>query len=529
MKALLYLNLHIFKNILVTTMRNPRQILPVLFIFFIFGFPLVIFFTLYAPSVVSPYTTQTAKPVILSFLLFIIWMSLIESTTKNTLVFSLSEIDFLFPSPLARKTLLLNRMIANYVKLAFLYLGFTAFVLFFFSSLYEFSFWPRIFFLWSAVLLTTIFASNLADAISLVSSHFSEFRRSRNRRIVRILFISLLGILLGYTCWYTRQGVPLLEAAIKVLNSSAIRILMYPAAMASDVAVAWRLTAEIGVKTLILAALCLITTLGVLSVEAHFYESSEAAAREKWESVQKIKSQKVMVSESFIKKMRKIQPFGRGSTALIWKNLVGLLRDIKNLMPTVLMAVLLFVIMATREGEFNFFRAVFFFVMLVFIATGYIRWDFREDLRRIEIIKLVPDSNFKITLSEIAVPVLFSTFISYIFLAISFPLIPDTGQKALQIGFTLAAIPVFSVIIAAILNLSVLYYPPQTNNQVIPGILSLIFIGAVLGPSLVLGILFSFLGKLEMGLLLILFLNIGVAIILLKLLARKYQFFDLSN
>ncbi len=529
MKALLYLNLHIFKNILVTTIKNPKQVLPVLFIFFIFGFPLVIFFTLYTPPAVSPYSTETVKPVIFSFLIFIVWMSLIESTTKNTLVFSLSEVNFLFPSPLARKTLLLNRMMTNYVKLAFLYLGLTGFALFFFSLIYKFSFWPRILFLWLAVFLTTVFASNLADAISLVSSHFSELRRSRNRRILRILSVSFLGILLGLTYWRTLEGASLLEAVIKVLNSSAIRILMYPIAVASDVAVAWRLTAHIGFKILFLAALCLITTIGVLSIETHFYESSEAVARERWESVQKIRSQEVVVSESFVRKMRKIQPFGRGSTALIWKNLVGMLRDVKSLLPTVLMAIFLFVIMATREGEFDFFRATFFFVILVFIATGYIRWDFREDLRRIEIIKLIPDSNFKIVLSEIAVPAMFSTFISYIFLAIYFPIIPDTEPRALQAGFILAVLPVFSVIIAAILNLSVLYYPPQTNNQVIPGILSLIFIGAVLGPSLVLGLIFSVLERLGMGLLLILFLNVVIAFILLKLLARRYQFFDLSG
>ena len=526
MKTLMYLNVHILKNTLVKTLKNPRQIVPALFIALLFGFPLVTLFTIDVPKTAPPYTTETVKPIIFSFFTFITWMTVINSATKNTLVFSLSEIDFLFPSPLKRKTILLNRMSINYVKLAVQYLGIDVFILFLFSIMYEFSFFPRILFFWLATLLAMIFASNLGGIVSLVSSHLSELKRSRNRKIIIIVFLLFVGILSGYTAWYTTQGVPVTEALVKALNSSVVRILMYPMAAASDVAVAWKLTLDTGVKMLFLAGLCIVTTFGVLSVETHFYEASEVVSREVWESVHKLRRQEVVVSESFVRKMFKIQPFGRGSTALAWKNLVGMIRDIRSLLPTIFMAIFLFFMMFFRGGEF--FSALFFLFFLVFITSGYIRWDFREDLRRIEIIKLIPDSNFRIVLSEIAVPAAFSVVVSYIFLGITFFAFPDAESKVLLTVFSLCALPLFSVIMVTIANLSALYYPPQTNSQAIPGILSLIFMVVVLTPSLLLMVFFLVLGKLHIGLILVLLLNLGVALTLLNLLARKYRIFDLT-
>jgi hypothetical protein len=529
MKALLYLNVRLFKNMVLTTIKNPKQILPALFIFFFLLFPLITIRTLDIPPMIPSYTTETVKPVIFSFLTFITWMTVIHSATKNTLIFSLSEIDFLFPSPLKRKTILLNRILISYLKMTAQYLGIAGFALFMLSSFYQFVFWPRILFLWLAITLAMVFASNLGSMVSLVSSHFSELKRSRNRNILLGAFACFIGIIAVYTYMYVREGVPLLEAGARALNSSLVRVLMYPLAAASDVAVAWTLTGDVALKLGVLTTLCIVTVWGILSVETHFYEASEATSKELWESLQKMQRQEVVVSESFVKRMFKIQPFGRGATVLVWKNLIGMVRDIRTLLPTVFMALFLFVLMFIREDDPQFFSALFFLFFLIFVTTGYIRWDFREDLRRIEIIKLIPDSNFKIVLSEIAVPAIFSTIIAYVFLAASFFVFPDSESKLLLAGFSVIALPLFSVIMVTISNLSALYYPPQTNNQVVPGIMGMLVTVVVLSPSIVVGVMFMILEKIFVGLVVALFLNGGVALVLLKLLARKYRFFDLTS
>ena len=529
MKALLYLNVRLFKNTLITTVMNPRQIIPALFMGLLFIFPLVIICSLDSPRMELPFTTETVKPIIFSFLTFITWITIINSTTKNTLVFSLPEIDFLFPSPLKRKIILLNRIIINYIKVAVQYLVSGGLALFLVSSVYRFSFWPRILFLWVSIALAMIFASNVGGLVSLMSSHFSELKRARNRRILIVLLGLFVAFLALHVYQYSSQGLPLTEAAVRALNSSVVRVLMYPMAAASDVAVSWEFTVNIGLKIVFLSVLCVVTAWGVLSVETHFYEASEATSREVWESVQKMRRQEVVVSESFVKRMRTIHPFGKGATVLIWKNLAGMIRDIRTLLPTIFMAMFLFVIMLFRETEFQYMSALFFLFFLVFITTGYIRWDFREDLRRIDIIKLIPDSNFRIVLSEIAVPVIFSTGISYAFLVISFLVSPDVELKLVLTGFSVAALPLFSVIMVSISNLSTLYYPPQTNSQAIPGLLSLIFSGIVLSPSLFVGMIFFVMGEIVVGLITIVLLNVGVACVLVILLTRKYRIFDVTS
>jgi hypothetical protein len=527
MKALLYLNIHLLRNTIMRAIVTPKVVVPTLFMAVLFGLPLVTLGTLELPQIPPPFTTETAKPVIFSFLTFITWVTVIHSTTKSTLVFSLPEIDFLFPSPLKRKTILLNRMIVNFAKMALQYLGMAGLMLFIMTSVFAFSFWPRILFLWTAIVLIIIFASNLGDLVSLISSHYSELSRYRNRKIVMVLALLFLALILGFAVWYTAHGVPLTEAITQALNSSEVRIVMYPMAAASDVAVSRILTFSVGSKVVLLLVLCLTTTWAVLSVETHFYEASEVTSRELWESVQKMRRQEVVVSESFVKKVRKIKPFGTGSTVLIWKNMVGLVRDIRSLVPTVVMTTIFFAVMVVRGGEFYSALSLLFF--LIFITTNYIRWDFRQDLKRIEIIKLIPDSDFKIVLSEIAVPCIFSTLISYFFLGLTFFIFPHAESRLPLTGFSLAAIPLFSVIMITIVNLSALYYPPQTSSQVVPGILSLVFMIIVVFPSLMLGMVFYTLGMLYVGLLVVLLVSVITVVILLKLLARKYRGFDLTD
>jgi hypothetical protein len=479
------------------------------------------------PPEPPPYTSETIKPVIFSFITFITWMTVIHSITKNTLVFSLSEIDFLFPSPMKRRTILFNRMVVNYIKIALQYLLMSGLILFIASSFYNFSFWPRIVFVWTAVVFSMVFASNLGDLISLVSSHYSELKRKRNQKIFIGITIIFLAVTAVYVYSLMAEGTPFMEAVAEVLNSAVVRGIMYPMATAADVAVAWKITSAITIKIVILAVLCVTTTWGVLSVETHFYEASETTSRELWKSVQKMRRHEVVVSESFVKKMLKVNPFGRGATALVWKNVVGITRDIRTVLPTVVMAVIFFVLTLVRGGEF--YSALFLVFFLVFVTTGYIRWDFREDLRRIEIIKLIPDSNFRIVLSEIAVPSIFSTLISYIFLITAFFVFPDAEFKLILTGFCVVALPLFSVIMVTILNLSALYYPPPTNNQAIPGVLALVAMIAVIMPSSLLGMLFVLLDMVYLGLLLVILVNGVVAVVLLKMLARKFRIFDLTT
>jgi hypothetical protein len=528
MNALIYLNIRLLKNRINVFVRTPKHIIPAAILFSVIVVPFIALHSLEIPAMNPIYSAETVRPIIFSFLTFITLVNIIQATTRDTLIFSLSEIDFLFPSPLNRKIILLNRVLTGYLTSGVQFLGMIGFVLFVFSTIFPFSLERRIFFMWFGIVLALLFTSNLGGIVSLVSSHFTEVKRSRNRKIFLGLTSLFLGILGGSIIWYMNQGLSIVESVMTVLDSMVVRVLMYPLAIASDVAIAWTFTPLITLKMLVLIILCFVTLGTILSIEAHFYEISETSSRELWQSLDKVKRQEIIVSESFAKWVKSIKPFGRGSTALIWKNLTGLLRDIRNLIPTIILACFFFLMTLIRGIQTDFVFSMIFLFFIVLITSSNIRWDFREDLRRIEIIKLIPDSNFKIISSEIAVPILFSTAICYIFLAINFFMYPPSPDKGILTGFALGALPLFSTVIVTISNLSVLYYPPQTNTQLIPSLLSMIGMIVVVAPSGIVLVLFYLMDRLYLGLVLMLVINGCAALILMKMLAWKYRRFDLT-
>ncbi|MBU7001351.1 MAG: hypothetical protein HXS51_11335, partial [Theionarchaea archaeon] len=114
MNAFLYLGLHLVKNRLISTVKNPKQVIPFLVIGLVGAFPLLTLYTLGLPPTDLPFTALSINPALFSFMGITLWVMVFYSVTGNALVFSLPEIDFLFPSPLSRRTILLNRTLTQY-------------------------------------------------------------------------------------------------------------------------------------------------------------------------------------------------------------------------------------------------------------------------------------------------------------------------------------------------------------------------------------------------------------------------------
>lgn len=520
MNAFLYLELHLVKNRFISTLKSPKQVLPYLIIGSICAFPLLMLYSLGLPPMEPPFTALSIKPTLFSFMAITMWILVFYSVTGNALVFTLPEIDFLFPSPRGRKTILFNRMITEYgvyTALAFLVIGFLLWAL---SLTFVFSVWHRFIFLWMAVTLLMVFAFNVGWLIVLLGSTLSELRYSRLKTVVIGIFLVVIGIFLLAVYQEVSAGAELTDAALSVLNSTVMRVMMAPAALAADVAVAWKVSFSVMAKILGLLLVDIITLGTVLSVKSHFYETSEAISRKRWMVRKKAYAKEVVVSESFARRMFKIHPFGVGSTALIWKNLASALRDIRNLGAVSALAAFYF-IYSYILGE----SSVFFALPLALIAANNLRWDLREDIRRVEIIKLVPESNWRIVLSEITVPSVLAMVVSYAFLIVSFLAFPIHGAEAGLFWFSLAFLPLFCIITTTLCNVAVLYYPPQTDSQILSTVVGLILAGVVFTPLLVLIILVHGVYSILLAL-----LAYGiVAFFFLKLLERKYRLFEIVS
>ncbi|MBU7014992.1 MAG: hypothetical protein HXS43_09205 [Theionarchaea archaeon] len=520
MNAFLYLGLHLVKNRFISTAKSPKQVIPFLVIGVIAAFPLLTLYTLGLPPTEPPFTALSIKPVLFSFMAITMWVLVFYSITGNALVFSLPEIDFLFPSPLSRRTILLNRTLIQYAlhaALAFVSGGFLFWV---FSFAFMFNVWHRLVFSWIALTLLMVFAFNLGWLIVLLGSNLSELKYSRLKTVVIGTCLVVVGLFLAGVYQETVRGTELSDAALSVLNSTVMRAAMAPAVLAVDVALAWKISFSVIAKILGLLFVDAVTLGAVLSVKSHYYEASEAISRKQWTLRKKAYAKEVVVSESFARKMFKIRPFGVGSTALIWKNLTSALRDIRNLGAVSALAAFYF-IYSYILGE----SSVFFSIPLALIAANNLRWDLREDIRRVEIIKLIPESNWRIILSEIAVPSVLAMAVSYAFLITSFLAFPMRGTDAELFWFTLVFLPLFCIIATTLCNVAVLYYPPQTESQMLAAVIGLILTGVVFAPLLVIIIMVHGIDSILLAL-----LAYGIiAFFSLKLLERKYGLFEIVS
>jgi ABC-2 type transport system permease protein len=520
MNAFLYLELNLIKNRFISTLKSPKQVIPYLVIGLIGAFPLLMLYAIGLPPMEPPFTASSIKPTVFSSMTITLWIMVFFSVTGNALVFTLPEIDFLFPSPLGRKTILLNRIMteyASYSAFIFVIVGFLMWVL---SLAFVFSVWHRLIFLWMAVTLLMVFAFNVGWLVVLLGSTLSELKYSRLKTVVIGIVLVVIGIFLLAVYQKTSEGAELTEAALSVLNSAGLRVVMAPATLAADVAITWKVTPFVIAEISGLLLVDIITLGAVLSVKSHFYETSEAISRKRWMMRKKVYAKEVVVSESFARRMFKIHPFGAGSTVLIWKNLASALRDIRNLGAVSALAAFYF-IYSYILGE----SSVVFALPLALIAANNLRWDLREDIRRVEIIKLVPEPNWRIVLSEIAVPSLLAMAVSYAFLIASFLAFPIHGLDAELFWFSLPFLPLFCIITTILCNLAVLYYPPQTESQMLSTVVGLILTGVVFTPLLVLillvhGVYSILLALLAYGI---------VAFFFLKLLERKYRLFEIIS
>ncbi|MBU7023959.1 MAG: hypothetical protein HXS40_07300, partial [Theionarchaea archaeon] len=516
----LYLGLHLIKNMFTSTLKSPKHVLLFLVIGSIGAFPLLMLYSLGLPPTEPPFTALSIKPTLFSFMAATMWIMMFYSITSNALVFTLSEIDFLFPSPVGRKTILLNRIVteyAGYAAFIFLVMGF---LLWIFSLAFVFSVWHRLLFMWMAVTLLMVFAFNVGWLIVLFGSNLSELKYSRLKTVVIGICFIVIGLFLLAVYQKTSAGAELTDAALSVLNSTGLRVVMAPATLAADVAIAWKVSPFVVAEILGLLLVDIITLGAVLSVKSHFYETSEAISRKRWMVRKKALAKEVVVSESFARRMFRIHPFGIGSTVLIWKNLTSALRDIRNLGAVCAVAAFYF-IYSYILGE----SSMFFALPLALIAASNLRWDLREDIRRVEIIKLVPESNWRIVLSEIAVPSVLAMAVSYAFLIVSFLAFPIQGLEAELFWFSLTFLPLFCVITTTLCNLAVLYYPPQTESQMLSTLIGLILTGVAFAPLLVLIILANGVYSILLAL-----LAYGIiAFFFLKLLERKYRLFEIVS
>lgn len=327
MRAIALLSFWKFKNSLRTIFTDPRKLIPVLFVVAMFGF-----FTLMSSLASAPPPSKVAgmklspdyfEGAVRLGMLFVVYGVLSYSLGDGLLALGRPDVDYVFPSPVSRRAVLVLKLPALLFGTMFQ----AIFLLFSFrmatqtfvqaSGAYMGNVHSPGWYAPAAVVLCVASYLNLGLFLSV---HFPN-RRSFKGWVIG--FFILLAAFLAWTVW--RQGI---SAGVGVLDSGAIRVLFWPAMLASDVLFATNFRQPVGMELGWLAVVFVVSLVPMFLSNSNWYERSVVSTERMANLRQAAKGGSAAVMAARAEKHKykgtrtyTVQPFGQGAGALFWAHL----------------------------------------------------------------------------------------------------------------------------------------------------------------------------------------------------------------
>ncbi|MBP6964511.1 MAG: hypothetical protein KBC96_08900 [Armatimonadetes bacterium] len=343
MRPLLYLECRQLANLVRITLRTPKRLIPtVLFIVWIGFFVLMQAFAATRGMNQQPPIVGQLVEMMQSILLFVtIWISLgaiAHAFSNSLIIYSQAEMDVLIAMPIDRRIIMGLKLGAIYAKFALLLALMGVFIGMQASRMVA-SIPILDLVAWLSIVLYAITIINLSTVINLIVAHGTVEKRWQ-KRSVQALGLGIL-VLAGATVYgaYARTGDA--ASAIAALIHQPILVwLAAPAVWVSGLALAgingwqpahaWQLAA--------LGTMAIGTMAMVLARKENPYEPSLAASTRSALIREAKKSGDVSRLRTELARGRKhstatiVTPFGRGATAILWKNMLLSLRMSRSAM-----------------------------------------------------------------------------------------------------------------------------------------------------------------------------------------------------
>jgi ABC-2 type transport system permease protein len=573
LSALLFLQFHSLKNRL--TMRFKRLKQPKYLFGAIVG-GLYFYFYFFRHFIRVPGRGQAFAPVgspeaLLLYeglgaliLLVIVALAWILPHERAALAFTEAEVAFLFPAPISRRGLIHFKLLRSQFRILV-----TTFFLTLVTNRFGGNAW--------------IHAAGWWLILSTLSLHFlvSSFGRTRllDRGITnwqrRLGILALMAVLAGSVLVWARRTVPgfdlgalndfdsIKDYVRQVLAAGPAPYLLFPFRLI----VRPYLAPDVHVFLQALApalAIMVAHYWWVVRSNVSFEEASVEASKKMAEKVAAVRSGNWQTASKPRKAKRapfRLAPTGPAFLALLWKNLIGAGQAF-----TLRTWVLLIVVggslclglrgSASSSGVPSLvgMLAAMLMAWSLIIGPQLLRQDFRQDLSRMDMLKMYPLRGWQIALGELLGSATILTGIQWLLLLIAVTLFPGSGpwgSTRLGVGFGAALIiPMLNLITLQIPNAAVLLFPAwfQASKEGAHGIEAtgqrlifmlgqlVVFVLALLAPAALFAGIF-FLARLALGLPFALALaSIGAAMVLaveaglgLMLLGLLFDRFDLSE
>jgi ABC-2 type transport system permease protein len=324
--------------------------------------------------------------------------------------FSEAEIQFLFPAPVARRQLLLYKLMRGIPQMLF-----TVAIMTFFG-------------------FRQALGIGLLAAFAAQNAYFMMVAQARARLklagigvIARAIAVLIVGIGLS---WFLMSHVETgqIQSALKVANRTgtqpflnaadasfqkpAVSVLLFVPHLFASAAFPGSISQlAISCVALLILGYCCFLVAAKLNVS--FEEASVLVSQKRTERRLQLNSRR---SGRWIPLRRMPPPFRLGSrgpaeVAIIWKNLTAAMRISAPWLVIILVSVgiLLFQAFASHSAAMHIsaaMTALFFCALFPFVGTAMFQQDLRLDLPRIELLKGYPLSGERIVAAEIAAPLI---------------------------------------------------------------------------------------------------------------------------
>jgi len=507
LKPLIYLELRQLANSIRNVARSPKRLIPALIIgawlIAVIINNLLMLFGVSSPTLsshvmLSRFPYENIWTAIFLFMTVMAGSIIYSSLREGLLIFTPAHIDFLFPTPISRRSVLVVKLLRDYVKYAVI----IAFVLTVvgspFYSEFRISPYPAIIFSWFGTFFLVVALINVTHTLTIVTT-FGIQRFRFAPALIKLVVLGIALILIGTAAvHFARTGDALASLAASA-RTEAAKVLLAPVAWCTDLIlapVAGGVIYENREQLIWLFLLALGSLVVLLARPENIYEPSlgisvrmariKAAIRAGDLTTVRIQTHGVKVRKYAAPPVR---PFGRCASAMLWKNLVVCLRAPGRMLVLLLVAPPL---AAVAIGAFVHQTAL---LTMSPLMIPYAAWmlalvaeqELRSELRQANIIKAMPVSAFRL----IAVQVLYQWLMIAAVVSVAglsvYLAIPQADPAV--VGLSVIGSLALGFSIVAALSIPVLLYPNARDwtQAFITQLFSLFLTSIVFLPSLGLG------------------------------------------
>lgn len=509
MIPLLYLEFRQLINSIKNTARTPKRLIPALIVgawvasWFIRGLMLALGDGPQAPNIqmLGDRDAELIQQGVFLFMSIGSVLVMYGAFSNGMMIFSVAQIDFMFPTPISRRTVLLVKLVKDYLKygayVAFFYL-FIGFAVF---GVLRARFMPAGLISIAAVTALLVLVVNVSHIINIVFT-FGFERLKQAGLAAKAALIAIPASAVGVGIYqFVRTG----DSSISILsaaNSPIIKFVFAPADWCATLFLVplarQGVTSDDIARLFLLISLAIMSFLILLSRKENIYEPALgvsvkfAARRRAIRSGDYVGIRTDALKEKGATRAGRLTlpPFGQGATALLWKSLLLRYRvSVTQLLMMLVLPVVIVLVFKTAVRTDEPLRYLpYVLIYVVWVLSLIAASEMRAELKQANILKSMPIAAWKVMLVQAINSTIYLTVGGCVFALSILLLVPEVHKELLLACAVM--VPSLGFMNVSLAIISAILYPDLRDpaQSFLGGLVAFILISIAFVPCVVISL-----------------------------------------